>query len=71
MENSSVNPQLVEKLAAILEQAKSGELTSFAAVTFNRNGGADQWGFLTRHEDASRVVAELEALAHQHQGLIS
>jgi hypothetical protein len=65
MSKNPVNPQLVEKLTSILEQAKSGELTSFAAVTFKDNGGIDHWGFLTRHEDMHRVVGELEALKQQ------
>ena len=62
MENSSVNPQLVEKLTTILEQAKSGELAGFAAVTFKKSSGPDQWAWLTRHEDIDRVSSELEAL---------
>jgi hypothetical protein len=66
MENSSGNTQLVEKLTTILEQAKNGELSSFAAVTFKQNGGMDQWGVLTRHEDMNRVVPELEVLAGLH-----
>jgi hypothetical protein len=62
MENAFVNPQLVEKLTIILEQAKSGSLVSFVAVTFKQNGNADHWAFLTRHEDMDRVSGELEAL---------
>ena len=62
MKNASVNPLLVEKLTTILEQAKSGELAGFAAVTFKQNGGVDQWEVLTRREDMDRVGDELEAL---------
>ena len=62
MEKLPVNPQLVEKLTTILEQAKSGELVGFAAVTFKQNSGPDHWGWLTRHEDIERVVSELEFL---------
>jgi hypothetical protein len=62
METMPVNPQLVEKLTIILEQAKSGSLVSFAAVTFKQNGNVDQWAFLTRHEDMDRISSELEAL---------
>lgn len=62
MENASVDPQLVEKLTTILEQAKSGELVGFSAVTFKRDGGPDHWGWLTRHEDIECVASELEFL---------
>jgi hypothetical protein len=60
MENAFVNPQLVEKLTMILEQAKSGELVSFSAVTFKQNGGVDQWAVITRSEDMDRLPSELE-----------
>ena len=61
MESASVNPQLVEKLTTILEQAKSGELVGFAAVTFKQNSvGADQWAFITRSEDMEHLPSELE-----------
>jgi hypothetical protein len=67
MDNRPINPALVEKLTRILEQAKTGELTGFSAVTFKENGGVDQWGILTREQDARRVVAELETLTQQHR----
>ena len=60
MENLPVNPQLVEKLTTILEQAKSGELVSFSAVTFKQNGGVDQWAVITRNEDMDRLASELD-----------
>ena len=60
MESASVNPQLVEKLTIILEQAKSGELVGFSAVTFKQNGGVDQWAVITRNEDMDRLPSELE-----------
>lgn len=69
MMNPPVNPALVEKLTRILEQAKTGELTGFAAVTFKENGGVDQWGVLTRDQDARRVVGELEALTQQQRDM--
>ncbi len=62
MENAPVNPQLVEKLTTILEQAKRGELVGFAALTFREKGDPDQWAFITRHEDMNRLAGELEAL---------
>ena len=60
MADFPVNSQLVEKLTTILEQAKSGELVSFSAVTFKQNGGVDQWAVITRPEDMDRLPSELE-----------
>ena len=54
MNNPSVNPQLVEKLNTILEQAKSGGLTSFAAVTFRRNGAATSVSMTCCHHKIAR-----------------
>ena len=60
MESASVNPQLVENLTTILEQAKSGELLGFAALTFRQNGDPDQWAVITRREDMDRLPIELK-----------
>ena len=59
MESASVNPQLVEKLTTILEQAKSGELLGFAALTFRQKGDPDQWAVITRREDMDRLPSQL------------
>ena len=60
MGNLPVNLQLVEKLTTILEQAKSGELIGFTAITFRRNSDPDQWAVITRREDMDRLPNELE-----------
>ena len=71
MEMPHGNAGLVETLTTILEQAKKGEMTSFAAVTFRQKGAADRWGFITRGEDAARVVGELKVLAQEHEEMIA
>ena len=64
MGNLPVNLQLVEKLTTILEQAKSGELIGFTAITFRRNCDPDQWAVITRREDMDRLPNELESSKH-------
>ena len=62
MEMPQGNAGVVDKLTTLLEQAKRGDITSFAAVTYKRSGGADQSG-VVRREDTEQVVGALGELA--------
>lgn len=72
MEMPYGNAGLVAMLTTMLEQAQKGELTSFAGVTFRKNGGgADHSAWISRSEDAARVVGELKALAQEEEEMIA